>query len=80
MLEWILRKLLGSTMFEKFVGTKVAVAVGALLALLLNHGLLRAGDQPGAEKYLTDVIAGLVAIAFMIARAWTDTTAAKNGR
>jgi len=78
MLEWILRKALGSGVFEKFVGTKVAVAVAALLALLVNHGLIAPGEQATAGKLLTDVIAGLVAIAFMLARAWTDTAAMKK--
>jgi len=80
MIEWMLKKMLGSGMFEKFVGTKVAIAVAALLTLLVNHGLIRPGDEPTAEKLLTDVIAGLVAIAFMLARAWTDTAAMKTGK
>jgi len=80
MLEWIMKKLLGSAICEKFVGTKVAVAVGALLTLLINHGLIRSVDQPSAESYLTDVVTGVIAVGFMIARAWTDTASIKKDK
>jgi hypothetical protein len=80
MFEWILRKVLGSAMFEKFVGTKVAMAIAALVVVLINHGLISPEDQTSAATVLTDAIAGLVAVAFMIARAWTDTTAIRGGR
>ena len=65
-------------MFEKFVGAKMAVAAAALVTLLVNHGLVRPGEEATAGKLLTDVVAGLVAIAFMVARAWTDTAAMRR--
>ena len=80
MLDWILKKLLGTAMVEKFVGTKLAVAVAALLTILINHGMIRPADQVSAEKLLADLAAAVVAVVFMIARAWTDTTAIKKSK